>query len=103
MSNLQYIEIPSSVSVIGASAFYSCINLKTVKIGNGAMSIGANAFANCTTLFSVTIGTGLKTISANSFSNMPVGSIIKIDMPTDSIAGAPWGATNATVIWNDTP
>ena len=57
-------------------------------------------FANTKTLTSIVIPTNIEQIGNNCFSNCPNLKTITINKPTDSISGAPWGATNATVIWN---
>lgn len=65
-----------SITTIADGACYGCYNLATVEIGASVSSIGNSSFANCTNL-----------------------STIKINQPESSISGAPWGATNATVVW----
>lgn len=65
-----------SITTIADGACYGCYNLATVEIGASVSSIGNSSFANCTNL-----------------------STIKIHQPENSISGAPWGATNATVVW----
>ena len=75
---LTSITIPNSVKILGQNCFYNC-GLTSINIPNSVTSIGNDCFAQCD---------GLATIY--------------IDKPTDSIVGAPWGAPNATIIWNDT-
>ena len=48
----------------------------------------------------VTIPSSVETIGAGYFWNSPNLTTIYVNKPVDSISGAPWGATNATVIWN---
>ena len=47
--------IPSSVTSIGISAFYSCTSLTSVVIPSSVTSIGDDAFYSCTSLASVVI------------------------------------------------
>lgn len=68
--------IPEGTTRIRNNLFSSCTGLTNVTIGNGVTSIGNSAFSDCT---------GLETITINK--------------PENSISGAPWGATNATVVW----
>ena len=41
------LEIPDSVTAIGAGAFYGCSGLTSVTIGDAVTSIGAGAFSGC--------------------------------------------------------
>lgn len=74
--SLRGVTIPSSVKNVPEGAFRSCLNLTTVNISAGVETIGTDAFAGCHAL-----------------------TAINIAKPTGSIAGAPWGAPNATVVW----
>lgn len=75
-SALESITIPDSVTKIKSEAFYNCNKLKTAVIGNGIESMSSNSFVACTAL-----------------------ELIVINKPQGSVSGAPWGATNATVVW----
>lgn len=68
---------PYGLSSIGANAFSGCANLTQVTIPNNIISIGENAFSGCENLTTINI----------------YGS-------EGEIAGAPWGATNATIHYN---
>ena len=90
-SSITAVNIGSSVTTIGAYAFYSCGALGTVSIPNSVTSIGQraftgsgiktitipdnvetlglNVFSNCSRLVTVNIGKGVKSISSdNSYS-----------------------------------
>lgn len=120
---LKSIMIPSGITSIDDSSFYSCGNLTDVVIPGSVRSIGYAAFASCTSLTNITISEGLESIGNEAFSGDE--SLIDITIPSsvtsisgsafdycenlatitvhkaeDSITGAPWGATNATVIWD---
>ena len=69
------ITIPNSLVTIAERAFADCWALKEIELPSAVTSIGDEAFS----------GTGLTKIT--------------IHKPENSIAGAPWGATNAEVIW----
>ena len=65
------------VKTIGARTFRYRQSLKNVYIGADCTSIGTTAFESCT----------------------QADLVIRINQPKDNIKGAPWGATNATIVW----
>ena len=76
-SNLSYVYIPNSVGSIGEAAFNGCVNLSKVVINSESITLlTGNNFQNCTNL-----------------------NEIIIYAQENSIAGSPWGATNATITW----
>ena len=75
--NYKSINIPTSIESIGSYCFGRCISLTNITIPNSVLSIGSNCFNSCS---------NLQTITINKSEN--------------SIEGAPWGATNATIVWN---
>ena len=68
--NLTNITIPSTVTVIGDSAFSGCISLAEIGIeaDSNLNTIGANAFKGCVQLLSITISSNVKTIGDSAFS-----------------------------------
>lgn len=60
--NLQSIEIPNTITMIGASAFYHCSSLTSITIPGSVTSIGSSAIAACANLLSVKIPSSVKTI-----------------------------------------
>lgn len=90
--NLGYVEIPSVVRQMGASAFdgctalrevrfragsvpsipdqgfYGCTSLETVEFENDVTDIGAFAFANCAALKTITLPDTVTAIADNAFS-----------------------------------
>ena len=77
--SLTTIIIPNSVTVIGKQAFDNCSSLTSITIPNSVTEIGVDAFADCYNLESITIGSGVKTIGANAFCNCE--SLISIIIP----------------------
>ncbi len=63
-SGLTSINIPSSVTSIGSSAFSGCSSLTSVTIPSSVTSIGSSAFSDCSSLSSITIPS-----SVNSWDN----------------------------------
>lgn len=119
---LDNVVIPDSVTQLGASAFATCEALKTITLSQNITSIpdscfiscgfiqfsipdnskiesmGNTVFRGCSNLKSVYIGKSVKTISPGAFYNTNL-TTIRINQIKDSISGAPWSATNATVEW----
>lgn len=59
--------IPSSVKIIGDSAFCCCYNLTSIIIPEGVTIIGSSAFNVCTDLASVNIPASVTTIDCGAF------------------------------------
>ena len=68
-SLIKFLEIPSSVTNIAASAFQGCNSLVSITIPNSVNSIGNGAFANCPSLTSVAIPNSVKSIGGDAFNN----------------------------------
>ena len=68
-SSLTSITIPSSVTSIGVCAFMDCRDLTSVTFGAGSQltSIGESAFASCYGLTSITIPSSVTSIGAQAF------------------------------------
>lgn len=77
--SLTSIAIPDSVTNISSYAFFICESLTSVTIPDSVKSINSNTFQNCTNLLTI---------------NVPWAE--------GEVAGAPWGATNATINYNYT-
>ena len=99
-TGLTSVEIPSSVTTIGASAFNGCIRLTSVEIPSSVTIIGTGAFSGCTGLTSVEIPSSVTDIGGSAFSGCADLATITIHKAEGSITGAPWGAPNATVVWD---
>lgn len=101
---LEPVSIPSTVTEIEDQAFRYCSSLgPTMIIPNSVTKIGQTAFKGCTSLTTIRIGNGINivtSIAVNCFRDCNNLTDIYIDAPEESIQGAPWEATNATVHWN---
>ncbi len=70
--------IPSSVTIIGNSAFYDCVNLTAIYLPNSVTAIESNAFNGCTGLTHIKVNweTPLVITSSNNiFNNIDVSSV----------------------------
>ena len=91
------ITIPSSVKIIGASAFRGCENLTAISIPNSVESIGAHAFYNCKGLATVSLGQRIKSIGDYAFYNCSGISAIALPEKLESIGeGAFFNCTALT-------
>ena len=103
-SGLKSILIPNTVTSLEVTCFMFCEQLNDVVFEEPCQikTLPSYCFSYCSSLESITIPSSITSIDARSFQNCSNLQTIYVDKPTDSITGAPWGATNATVIWNDT-
>lgn len=102
-TSLTNIIIPNSVTSIGAYAFDQCESLTSLIIPHRVRTLGYNAFMWCSSLSSVTFK-GIPTdIGAFSlFTGCENLTTINVPWSEGAVAGAPWGATNATINYNYT-
>ena len=86
-TNVETINLPNSLVVIGDYAFFDCQSLKNIKIPDGVTSIGEAAFRNCYLLLSINIPDTIEIIRMETFSTcrslkeikLPEG-ILRIEM-----------------------
>ena len=120
--NLSKVEIPSTCTIIGTSAFEECTSLKEIKFAeascwvveekafNGCTSLSkidlsatlcveieANAFSGCTKLADVQLPNVLKKIGNNAFENCPIKEIALSD-ELEFIGGAAFGPALQRVV-----
>lgn len=96
--SLTKINLPNSLTSIGEAVFNQCIALADITLPDSVTSIGNGAFMGCKSLKSITIPSGVQILGTVMFKNSGLETIT-INKPENSISGAPWGATNATVVW----
>lgn len=106
-------EIGGKVQTIGIRAFASAMGrCPNLIIGDSVQTIGEGAFVSyqhagiATPLTTVIIGSGIISIGPRAFEpqnfdNETINTIreIQINKKADEVAGAPWGATKATISW----
>lgn len=94
-AGLQSIEIPNSVTSIGERAFMYCENLESIVIGNSVSSIEASAFKYCTSLESIEFSNSVTTIGHYAFYHCESLESIEIPNGVESIANNTFaGCTN---------
>ena len=80
----QNTRIPSSVTSIGNSAFYGCLNLSSISIPNSITSIGIWAFSDCKSLHTVTIPESVTSIGMGAFHYGGLTSVVvKREIPLE--------------------
>ena len=77
--NLESIEIPNTITTIGAGAFYNCSSLTSITIPNSVTSIGNSAITGCANLLSVNISSSVKSIGTNNLKECPMLEQIWVD------------------------
>lgn len=95
-------QIPPSLKTIGSGAFNGCTNLALTSLPEGATNIAGSAFSGCRNLKTLSIGSAIQKIDSLAFYNCVNLASITINRAPNSVSGAPWGATNATVTWTGT-
>lgn len=124
-TKLALTSLPSSLTKIGSQTFTACEGLKISVIPKSVTTISNNAFYLCSKIISLTFegGTNLSsyaflslsylrwvrfkgiptTLNANSFGSCSALKLIKVPWAEGAVANAPWGAKNATIIYDYNP
>ena len=100
--NLASISLPSGLTSIGNDVFNGCSNLALTSLPSSLTSIGVRAFEKCSSLTSITFEGTPSTIDSSAFTNCTKLTTINVPWAEGAVAGAPWGATNATINYNYT-
>lgn len=94
------VRIPPSVTTIGLITFNNSTGLMMpVMLPDSLTTIGSSAFGNCERLTSIAIPASISSIDESAFYFCTNLTAVTVNKPQNSISGAPWGATNAQVIW----
>lgn len=102
LAELTSVDMPDNVIAIGDSGFYRCPKLQLTSLPSGITSIGDFAFLNCTGLETVKFTSTVSSIPNGVFSGCPKLSTIYVPWSQGQVANAPWGASNATIIYDYT-
>ncbi len=97
-SGLTSIEIPNSVTTIGSGAFYGCSSLTSIEIPSSVTSIGYSVFRGCSSLTSIEIPSGVTSIGYYAFEGCTSLASIEIPSGVTSIGYyAFYGCSNLTI------
>lgn len=102
-SNLLLTELPSNLTTIPQNCFDSCPKITITTIPQSVTRIEQYAFANCIGLTDLTFLNAPNYLSPVAFSGCTNLTTIRVPWAEGAVSGAPWGATNATLIYNYTP
>ena len=97
LTKLNRVVIPEGVESVGASAFSGCTSLTEIAIPNSVTSIGDYAFKNCTGLTGVVLSEGVLTIGKGAFSGC--NNVASISIPKSLTTIAP-DAFSGCEKWN---
>ena len=109
-TTLTTINLPDSITKIGAEAFQYCIALTTVTMPISLTSIGEGAFMECTALTTVTFPASIGSIGAGAFYGCTAlttitipASVARIDFQFSGILGYAFGGSGFSGCPNLTP
>ena len=97
-TSLSDVYIGELVSTVGLRAFSGCVSLESLDFPY-VSSLKNYITQGCDSLLSVSIGSSIQSIANRAFYSTPSITRISIGGLKDSIAGSPWGAANAEIIW----
>ena len=99
---LAFTTFPPGMTSIGAYAFRQGTGLASITLPPALTTIGDYAFANCTGLETVKFTSTVSSIPNGVFSGCTKLSTIYVPWSQGQVANAPWGASNATIIYDYT-
>ena len=78
-SDIESVQIPKNIKVIGKTAFYGCEKLSSIYFYKGVSEIQAGAFYGCSSLEELILPQSLKVIGDSAFTST---AIISLTLPT---------------------
>ncbi len=88
MENLQSVNLPDSIEVIGENAFNGCTGLQgTIELPLNLKQLGSSAFANCTQIDKFVLPEEITTIESHAFYNCYALKDINLPNSLTSISG----------------
>ena len=93
-SHLRNVELPTTLTKLGESAFESCTNLYSVSVPGALTEIGDNVFRYCSSLEEIELETGLTSLGINMFMGTAVKNVELPDTLTEIDSGVFAGCTN---------
>ena len=101
-SNLVLTSLPSNLEIIANYALSNCTKMELKSIPNSVKEVNICSFAYCHGLSTITFEGKPTMISSRAFQNCSNLKTINVPWAEGAVANAPWGATNATIVYNYT-
>lgn len=101
--SLKISNIPSGVTTLGQAAFKNCSNITISTIPAGITDIRSQTFYSCTSITQITFLGTPTTINNTAFQYCSNLTTIRVPWQEGAVSNAPWGATNATIVYDYTP
>ena len=98
--NLQSRTLPENLVSLNSFTFQNCWALNNIELPN-ITRIGTYAFQHCNGLTSITLPSTITEIASNAFQDCDNLETIYCNFEEGTVEGAPWGAPNATVVYNN--
>lgn len=95
-------KLPEGLTEVATSAFSMCKGITTMTLPAAITYVWTSAFSFCTNLTSVTFKGTPEEIAENAFNYCSKLTAINVPWGEGAVAGAPWGASNATINYNYT-
>ena len=96
-TSLRLSKIPAHITTIGSSAFSSCTSLTELDIMGATSLTGKYSIGRCSHLTTIRFHQIPSSIHTQAFSNDTALTDIYVPWASGAVAGAPWGATNASI------
>jgi hypothetical protein len=96
-------SLPNGITTLDNNVFYRCYRLALTTLPSSITTIKGQAFYQCTSLTEITFLGTPSTIDSSAFSGCTNLTTIRVPWSEGEVAGAPWGATNATIVYDYTP
>lgn len=74
-SGVKTVNLPSTLSSLGTSAFRECVNLKSIALPDALVDIKESAFDGCSTLKTLTLSVKVKTIEQRAFFGVSIETL----------------------------
>lgn len=96
-SNLSITTTPDTLTILETGLFNNCTGITTMTIPATVTAVRSLAFGNCAGLTTVTFKGTPSVLNAQAFEGCTNLATINVPWAENAIAGAPWGATSATI------
>lgn len=102
-TSLVHVALPDRTPTLSDQPFMDCTSLMSVKFPNDIEWLPADTFKGCSSLTRIVLPETMITMPSTAFAECNNLTDIYVPWAEGAVAGAPWGATNATVHYNYTP